>query len=193
MFVPLLFVPLGLGGEELGPGGSGALLFLLLGRGILRAGELDEETRAGHVAGEGFVDEGAGDAVGFEADQGVDGAAETGSAAAGGEAAKRGCGGFAARPLAARLGRMDGLRMVGDFDGLVQLSHLPDEVVLDSFRVAQNGIVFGKWKVLKRWRLGELGLDGEEQSSVISGQWTASRPSRKNNGPASVGARHPVQ
>jgi hypothetical protein len=65
---------------------------------------------------------------------------------------------------------MDGLRMVGDFDGLVQLSHLPDEVVLDSFRVAQNGIVFGKWKVLKRWGLGELGLDGEEQWSVVSGQ-----------------------
>ena len=60
---------------------------------MLGAGELDEEARAGHVAGDGFVDESLRDAIGVLADQGVDGAAQAHGGAAGrGLAPFFGCG-----------------------------------------------------------------------------------------------------
>ena len=50
---------------------------------LVGAGELNEEARARHVAGNGFDDEGLRDAVGILADQGVDGAAQAHGGAAG--------------------------------------------------------------------------------------------------------------
>jgi hypothetical protein len=87
---------------------------------MLGAGELDEETRAGNVAGDGFIDECAGDEVGLVVEDDVDGAAKALSATAGRELAAatagRGqlfvCGfstGFAGRfaALAAWTGHLD--------------------------------------------------------------------------------------
>jgi hypothetical protein len=66
------------------------------------AGQLDEETRAAHVAGDGLVDEGVGDAVGLVVEDDVDGVAQARGAQAGRDlaaAAGRSCfvrSGFAA-------------------------------------------------------------------------------------------------
>jgi hypothetical protein len=115
--------PLGFGAKALNPGLYAALLFLLgFGRVFFRAGELNDETRAGLVACLGFADDG--DGVGFLTGP----VAETGRATATGSLGPLGRRGFATALWGRFLGRLSGLGWVGY---LGQLLHL-DRLVLNN-------------------------------------------------------------
>jgi hypothetical protein len=111
------FGPLRFFGEEIGEGRAAAF-FLCWEWDLVGSGELDEQTRSDHVAGNGFVDEGLGDAVRFLANKRVDGVAQE-KAATAGRSAAFGSRGFptpttklrrwGARFSAARLGRLNAL------------------------------------------------------------------------------------
>ena len=79
-------------GLELIQQGFVAALFLWFGERLVGAGELDEDTRAGHVAGDGLVDEGLRDEIGVPAHKGIDGAAQALGGAAGRGLVVFGCG-----------------------------------------------------------------------------------------------------
>ena len=81
------WIPFGFGGEHLRGQVAIFPFYFGLGRRILGAGELDEEAGAGHVACDGFFNEGAGDAVGLIIEDDVDGAAKALAAPAGRELA----------------------------------------------------------------------------------------------------------
>jgi hypothetical protein len=82
VLIPFVGIDPFAGGHEF-VGEAGTVVFVFFAGGwAVGAGEFDEETRAARFAGDGLVDEGAGDTVAFVLEDDVDGADETLSAAA---------------------------------------------------------------------------------------------------------------